>query len=136
MNVLSTMSARVYEEALVALRSKTALYVSTALATVLLFKVVNASRRKVSTTRLSGPSSPSFLYGVARDTLESSDPGSIYEEWVKEYGVAFEVPAALGRKTIMLFDPKALQHYYVRETWTYIAPPSTRIAMHRTVNVF
>ncbi|KIM65593.1 hypothetical protein SCLCIDRAFT_1157767 [Scleroderma citrinum Foug A] len=121
-----------YQEVLVVVRSNTALYVSAALATVLLFKVVNVSRRKVSTTRLLGPPSPSFLYGVAKDTLESSDPGSIYEEWMKEYGVAFEVPAALGRKTIMLFDPKALQHYYVRETWTYTALPSARAAMQRT----
>ena len=134
MNVLSTMSG-FYQEVLVVVRSNTALYVSAALATVLLFKVVNVSRRKVSTTRLLGPPSPSFLYGVAKDTLESSDPGSIYEEWMKEYGVAFEVPAALGRKTIMLFDPKALQYYYVRETWTYTALPSARAAMQRTVNV-
>ena len=135
MNVLSTMSTRVYEEALVVLRSNTVLYASAALATVLLFKVVNISRRKVSTTRLLGPPSPSFLYGVARDTLESSDSGFIYEEWVKKYGVAFEVPAALGRKTIMLFDPKALQHYYMRETWTYISLPTRRTFLQRTVNV-
>ncbi|KIM70716.1 hypothetical protein SCLCIDRAFT_18765 [Scleroderma citrinum Foug A] len=83
----------------------------------------------------SGPLSPSFLYGVARDTLESSDSGFIYEEWVKKYGVAFEVPAALGRKTIMLFDPKALQHYYMRETWTYISLPTRRTFLQRTVNV-
>ena len=49
------MSTRVYEEALVVLRSNTVLYASAALATVLLFKVVNISRRKVSTTRLLGP---------------------------------------------------------------------------------
>ncbi|KAL4079902.1 cytochrome P450 [Scleroderma yunnanense] len=134
MNVLSTiLPARVYDEALVAFRSKNALYVSVALAAVLVFKIArNASRRKISTTRLPGPPSPSFIYGVAKDTMESSDPGSIYEEWMKEYGVAFEVPAALGRRTIMLFDPKALQHYYARETWTYISLPSARAAMHRT----
>ncbi|KIM65584.1 hypothetical protein SCLCIDRAFT_439847 [Scleroderma citrinum Foug A] len=131
MNVLSTMLG-FYQEALAVVRSNTALYVSAALATVLLFKLVNISRRKVSTTRLLGPPSPSFLYGVAKDTMESSDPGSIYEEWMDEYGVAFEVPAALGRKTIMLLDPKALQHYYVRETWTYTALPSARAALHRT----
>ena len=124
-----------YQEALAVVRSNTAIYVSAALATVLLFKLVNISRRKVSTTRLLGPQSPSFLYGVAKDTMESSDPGSIYEEWMDEYGVAFEVPAALGRKTIMLLDPKALQHYYVRETWTYTALPSARAALHRTVSV-
>ncbi|KIM65582.1 hypothetical protein SCLCIDRAFT_22490 [Scleroderma citrinum Foug A] len=64
--------------------------------------------------------------------MESSDPASIYEEWMKEYGVAFEVPAALGQKTIMLFDPRALQHYYKRETWTYIPLPSERIVLQRS----
>ena len=68
--------------------------------------------------------------------MESSDPASIYEEWMKEYGVAFEVPAALGQKTIMLFDPRALQHYYKRETWTYIPLPSERIVLQRSVNIF
>ena len=135
MNVLSTMSARAYEEALIALRSKIALYGSTLLATFLVFKIVTTPRRKFSTTRLLGPPSPSFLYGIARDTMESSDPASIYDEWVKEYGVAFEVPAALGQKTIMLFDPRALQHYYKRETWTYIPLPSERIVLQRSVNV-
>jgi len=135
MNVLSTMPARAYEEALIALRSKVALYASISLATFLVFKIVTTPRRKFSTTRLLGPPSPSFLYGVARDTTESSDSGSIYEAWMKEYGVAFEVPAALGRKTIMLCDPKALQHYYMRETWTYIPLPWERIIVQRTVNV-
>ena len=135
MNVLSTMSARAYEEALIALCSKIALYGSTLLATLLVFKIVSTPRRKFSTTRLLGPPSPSFLYGIARDTMESSDPASIYDEWVKEYGVAFEVPAALGQKTIMLFDPKALQHHFTRDTWAYIAHPSRRIALHQSVNV-
>ncbi|KIM51238.1 hypothetical protein SCLCIDRAFT_1224714 [Scleroderma citrinum Foug A] len=126
------MSARAYEEALIALRSKIALYGSTLLATFLVFKIVTTPRRKFSTTRLLGPPSPSFLYGVARDTAGSSDSGSIYEEWVEEYGVAFEVPAALGQKTIMLFDPKALQHYFMRDTWTYITLPSQRVVVNRS----
>ena len=128
------MSARAYQEALIALRSKIALYGSTLLATFLVFKIVTTPRRKFSTTRLLGPPSPSFLYGVARDTAGSSDSGSIYEEWVEEYGVAFEVPAALGQKTIMLFDPKALQHYFMRDTWTYITLPSQRVIVNRSVN--
>lgn len=135
MNILLAMTARVYGDVLpVALRSKTALYVSTSLAVFLVFKIVSESRRKVSTTRLRGPPSPSFIYGVVKDTMESLDPGSIFEEWAKEYGVAFEIPAALGQKRIMLFDPKALQHFYVRDTWTYISLPSSRLILQRYVN--
>ena len=133
MNVLSTMSARLYEEAVIALRSETAFYASAALATFLVYKVVAELCGKAPTTRLVGPPSPSLIYGVAKDTTESDDPGSIYEEWVKEYGVAFEVPFALGQRMIMLFDPKALQHYYTRETWTYIALPAARLNLQRTV---
>ena len=136
MNVLSTMSARLYEEAVIVLRSETALYASAALATFLVYKIIAKLRGKVSTTRLVGPPNPSLIYGVAKSTMESDDPGSIYEEWVKEYGVAFEVPFALGQKVIMLFDPKALQHYYVRETWTYTALPAARLSFQRTVNSF
>ena len=134
MNVLSAMSVRLYEEAVIALRPGTAFYASAALATFLVYKMVAKLRGKVSTTRLVGPSSPSLIYGVAKDTMESDDPGSIYEEWVKEYGVAFEVPFALGQRMIMLFDPKALQHYFTRESWTYIALPVIRLTLQRTVN--
>lgn len=122
------------EEALaLAFRSETALYASAALATFLVYKTVAKFHGKVSTTRLVGPPSTSLIYGVAKDTMESQDASSIYEEWVKKYGVAFEVPSALGQKKIMLFDSKALQHYYSRDAWTYIGRPATRLTLRRTV---
>ncbi|KAI6026684.1 hypothetical protein BKA83DRAFT_4004666, partial [Pisolithus microcarpus] len=37
----------------------------------------------------------------------------------------------LGQRAIMLFDPKALQHCYARETWTYIALPSVRATLRQ-----
>ena len=118
------MSARLY----------TAFYASALLATFMVYKIIAKFRGKVSTTRLVGPPNPSLIYGVAKDTVESDDQASIFEEWVKEYGVAFEIPYALGQRVIMLFDPKALQHYYMRETWTYMALASARISIKWTVN--
>ena len=50
---------------------------------------------KVSTTRPMGPPNPGLIYGIAKDPMESDNLGSIYEEWVKEYSVVFEVPSAL-----------------------------------------
>ncbi|KAG6330483.1 hypothetical protein ID866_8607 [Astraeus odoratus] len=94
---------------------------------------VSAARRRFKTTRLRGPPRSSFIYGTAKDTEESSDTGYMYEAWIKDYGAVFEVPVALGRSTIMLFDPKALQHYCARETWTYIALPSSRTAFKRNM---
>jgi len=52
----------------------------------------------------------------------SSDTGSIYEEWAKEYGPAYAVPTMFGGKKIMLCDTKAIAHYCARETQTYVHP--------------
>ncbi|KAI6100367.1 cytochrome P450 [Pisolithus sp. B1] len=98
-------------------------------ATSIVLIAFRAVRHRPRGTRLRGPSNPSFLYGVAKDIINASDSGEIYETWVKEYGVAYEVPVALGQRAIMLFDPKALQHCYARETWTYIALPSVRASL-------
>jgi len=46
--------------------------------------------------------------------------GSIYEQWANEYGLVFGVPTTLGgNKIVLLCDPKAIAHFYAKETWTY-----------------
>ncbi|OJA14524.1 hypothetical protein AZE42_12948 [Rhizopogon vesiculosus] len=47
----------------------------------------------------------------------------MYERWAEEYGVAYNIPTILGRSAIVLCDPKAIAHFYARETWTYVHTP-------------
>lgn len=89
-------------------------------------KLIRMSRRRVRTPRLKGPPSPSFMYGVGKILLEVDDPGSIYEAWAREYGAAYEVPSTLGGRRIILYDPKAITHFYAKETWTYIRTPFSK----------
>lgn len=84
------------------------------------------ARRSFKTTKLRGPPRTDLVYGAAKQILESLDAGAIYEAWAKEYGVVYEVPTTLGGKKIMLTDPKALTHFYARETWTYVHTESAR----------
>ncbi|KAL4068755.1 cytochrome P450 [Scleroderma yunnanense] len=87
-----------------------------------------ALRRKLNTTSLRGPPGKNFIFGVARDLFKLVDRGSLYEAWAEEYGAAFEVPIGLGGKRIILCDPKAIAHFYARDTWTY-----TMINLERTL---
>ncbi|KAL1718549.1 cytochrome P450 [Schizophyllum commune] len=80
------------------------------------------SRSGVPTTPLRGPPSPNWLFGVHRDIVRAKDPGAVWENWQREYGLVYATPAPLGETRIALFDPKALAHFYARETWTYVNP--------------
>ncbi|KAI6136084.1 cytochrome P450 [Pisolithus sp. B1] len=77
-------------------------------------------RNKPKTTGLRGPPRKSLIFGWSMDLLHSEDTGSVYEEWAREYGVVYEVPTTLGGRKIMLCDPRALAHFYSKETWTYV----------------
>ncbi|KAG6375251.1 cytochrome P450 [Boletus reticuloceps] len=89
-------------------------------------KLVRMSRRRVRTTRLKGPPSPSFMFGVGKILLEAEDPTSIYESWADEYGAAYEAPATLGRRRVILYDPKAIAHFHAKQTWTYVRTPMAK----------
>ncbi|OAX36033.1 cytochrome P450 [Rhizopogon vinicolor AM-OR11-026] len=80
-------------------------------------------RRRMKTTRLRGSPRSSFLYGVLNSIISSTDSVAMYENLAKEYGVVYQIPAFLGETRIVLCDPKALAHYYARETWTYVQIP-------------
>jgi cytochrome P450 len=47
----------------------------------------------------------------------------MYERWAAEYGVAYMIPSVLGQTRIVLCDPRAIAHFYARETWTYVQTP-------------
>lgn len=94
------------------------------------------SRRQLRTTQLRGPPSESFLYGVGKRILDADDGGAVYEAWAQEYGPVYAVPSTLRSKRIVLCDPKALAHFYSKETWTYIQTPFAKRTLAASVRPF
>ncbi|KAG1821055.1 cytochrome P450 [Suillus subaureus] len=86
-------------------------------------KVLRALRWRLKTTQLRGPPRTSIIYGVSYDLALSQDRGRMYERWATEYGVAYMIPSVLGQTRIVLCDPRAIAHFYARETWTYVQTP-------------
>ena len=101
-----------------------------------LLRWLRISRQQLRTTQLRGPHSESFLYGVGKRILDAGDSGAIYEAWAQEYGPVYAVPSSLGRKRIVLCDPKAIAHFYSKETWTYIQTPFAKEALAMFVRVW
>jgi len=84
-----------------------------------LFKWLS-NRRGAQTTSLRGPPSESFLFGLSRVVMESEDASLLSEQWAREYGPVYRVPNALGSSTITLVDPKAVTHFYSKDTFGYV----------------
>ncbi|KIJ59411.1 hypothetical protein HYDPIDRAFT_162418 [Hydnomerulius pinastri MD-312] len=55
----------------------------------------------------------------------------MYEAWAEEYGVVYQVPSTLGQRRIVLCDPRAIAHFYARETWTYVQTPLSKAFIER-----
>ncbi|KAG6375250.1 cytochrome P450 [Boletus reticuloceps] len=51
--------------------------------------------------------------------------------WADEYGAAYEAPATLGRRRVILYDPKAIAHFHAKQTWTYVRTPLSKTAFER-----
>lgn len=97
-------------------------------------KVFQITRRRLKTTSLRGPSDPSLLWGVGKALLSSPDPGEMYEKWTEEYGGVYEIPLALGRRCVILCDPKAITHFFGGETRTYVLTPLGEIGTENLVS--
>ena len=76
-------------------------------------------RSRVRTTKLNGPPSPSWIFGVSREVYKG-DTGALHENWSKEYGPVYQIPVAFGGRETILMDPKAIAHFYPRESFTYL----------------
>ena len=48
------------------------------------------------------------------------DSGALYEGWAKEYGPVYQIPAPFGGRRVILTDPKAISHFYSKESSTYV----------------
>lgn len=84
-----------------------------------LYRLTQTLRSRVKTTELDGPPSTSWLFGVTREIFRD-DSGALYEDWAKEYGPVYQIPAPFGGRRVILTDPKAISHFYSRESFTYV----------------
>ena len=100
-----------------------------------LLRWLHTSRRQIRTTQLRGPPSESFLYGVGKRILDADNSGAIYEAWAQEYGPVYAIPSTLGSKKIVLNDPKAIAHFYAKDTWSYIQTRAVRKGLAVSVRI-
>ena len=93
-------------------------------------------RRQSTGTQLLGPPSPSFLFGHLRLLIKAPNGrGEIYEQWAKTYGPAYRVAGPLGSTRVVICDPRALAHYYSKETFTYVQSKFTKVLMANIVRI-
>ncbi|KAH7921992.1 cytochrome P450 [Leucogyrophana mollusca] len=92
-----------------------------------LVTVVQRARRYLKATNLRGPPRQNFLFGFQKDLNESKDPGALYEQWAQDYGSVYRLPSALGNSKVVLCDPKAIAHFYARESFTYVLTPLNKV---------
>ncbi len=85
----------------------------------LIYKI-STNRKSGVTTKLRGPSSQSWLFGLGRVIHDAEDAGLLYEQWASEYGSVFSFPGFLGQKSLVLCDPKAVAHLYANEGFGYV----------------
>ncbi|KAJ7476855.1 cytochrome P450 [Mycena galericulata] len=78
------------------------------------------ANRNAPGTKLNGPPSASFIFGVNRLLAQANDSGEIFEEWAAKYGPVFQVPTAFGGRKTILCDPKAVNHFYSMERAIYV----------------
>ena len=88
-------------------------------AIVLLGVHIYRSRSRPRTTRLRGPVSKSFVFGVTAEILNATDVGELHRSWEKAHGAVYEIPHTLGSKMLILGDPKAIAHVFAKDTTTY-----------------
>ncbi|TFK65852.1 cytochrome P450 [Pluteus cervinus] len=84
-----------------------------------------SSEKKLPPPPLQGPASESWLFGLHQYISNSPDVGAMHEQWAEEYGPAFIIPGLFGSKKVMIRDPKAVAHFYSKETYGYV---QTRLA--------
>ncbi|KAG7441583.1 cytochrome P450 [Guyanagaster necrorhizus] len=94
---------------------------------VFLIYKISTNRHSSITPKLRGPPSQSWLFGVTRVLRDAEDPGLLYEQWASEYGSVFTVPGFLGEPRVVLYDPKAVTHFYGKEGFGYVKTPVSRM---------
>ncbi|KAI0829191.1 cytochrome P450 [Trametes gibbosa] len=98
-------------------------------AVYVLYKLARSFRKRSHATPLSGPPSPSWLFGVSKVVGNHPSTSSLYEQWAEQYGSVYRVPSPLGSSRVVLTDPKAIAHFYSLETFTYVQTTLSRVAI-------
>ncbi|KAG2098923.1 cytochrome P450 [Suillus discolor] len=94
-----------------------------------LFYPLQVYRRQQRTTHIRGPQSPGWVFGFAKIMLDSTATTELYERWAKEYGPVYKVPGIFGQSRVVLWDPKAISHFFARDTWLYNQTPFNKIVV-------
>ncbi|KAI5994730.1 cytochrome P450 [Pisolithus albus] len=116
------------------IHSLSAVNVAAILVGILAFRAaIRETRKRFKTTKLRGPPPSSFIFGAGKDVLDSPDTGEVYEAWAQEYGAVYEVPLALGRKKVLLCDPKAVAHFFAGDTRIYGHTALDKVTLERSV---
>ncbi|KAF8878006.1 cytochrome P450 [Gymnopilus junonius] len=97
------------------------------------FSFIRRSLTNTKATKLTGPPNPSLLFGALRVLVKSDDQGALHEQWATRYGPAFRVAGPLGSSRIIICDPRAIAHFYAKETFAYV---QTRFAKVFIGNLF
>ncbi|KAJ6615465.1 cytochrome P450 [Mycena sp. CBHHK59/15] len=93
------------------------------LVTKLVRRIVN---RNAHGTKLNGPPSESFIFGVSQRIAKSTDGGILYQEWAAQYGPVYQIPTAFRGSRTILCDPKAVNYFYSMERSVYIKSKLSR----------
>ncbi|KAG6375256.1 cytochrome P450 [Boletus reticuloceps] len=88
-----------------------------------LIRLARTAHRRARTTRLNGPPSRNHVLGFPEFFSIHDYSPDTYEAWAEEYGAVYQLPSVLGTTRIILCDPKAIAHFYAKETTTYILTP-------------
>ncbi|PIL34049.1 cytochrome P450 [Ganoderma sinense ZZ0214-1] len=68
---------------------------------------------------ISGPPSPSFLFGHDYAYACQEEACSLEFQWMREYGATWRTRGAFGRDVLMTVDPKAIQHIMQKSSYNY-----------------
>ena len=99
--------------------NSTKITISTCITLLIAVRLYQTHSRRPRTTKLKGPPSKSFLLGVTKDLFDALDRGAVYSDWEKTYGSTYEIAGTLGSKILVLGDPKAMAHFFSKDTTIY-----------------
>jgi hypothetical protein len=92
------------------------------LAILLLLKIFQRTFRdseKLASTRLNGPRADSWVLGCTK-TLDGDGWDGTMQKWCSDFGLVFNIPWLLGRRCLVVSDPKALAHVLGKDTYGYV----------------
>ncbi|KAJ7572020.1 cytochrome P450 [Mycena floridula] len=113
--------------------SPTLLQVLLAFFALICVHTVRRLLNRAHVTDIRGPPSPGFLYGYNPGLFGRDIPTHVYEKWAEKYGAVCSIPWTLGTRVIAIMDPKALVHFYSRDTHGYAQTGFTRNATRNFV---